>query len=135
MKINYDHLGIFTSILCAIHCTVLPLIISSLTFLGIDILESAAVEWALIALAFLFGFLSLNHGYRRHHHKKLPALLFCAGFAFLIINQVTDEHFLFICIPLAAVFIIAAHITNIHLCRQWRKSFGRTDDQGKLTIT
>ncbi|QEC43088.1 MerC domain-containing protein [Pseudobacter ginsenosidimutans] len=135
MKISYDHLGIFTSIVCAIHCTVLPLIISSLPFLGIDILESAAIEWGLIAMAFLFGFLSLNHGYRRHHQKKLPALLFCAGFAFLIINQVTDEQILFICIPLAALLIIAAHITNIQRCRQSRKSSARVNGQGKLTIT
>jgi hypothetical protein len=136
MRINYDHLGILTSILCAVHCTVLPLLISSLPLLGIDILESPAVEWALIGLAFAFGFLSLNHGYRRHHRRILPALLFCAGFLFLIINQVTDEQLLYICIPGAALLIISAHITNIRYCRHSRKcESGVKTSTGKFNIT
>lgn len=126
MKISYDHLGIFTSILCAIHCTVLPLLISSLPFLGIDIMESAAVEWGLIALAFVFGYFSLNHGYRRHHRRGLPSLLFCSGFLLLIVNQLTEEAYLMFCIPAAALLIITAHVTNIVFIR-------RTTDKLKVT--
>ncbi|WP_127127124.1 MerC domain-containing protein [Pseudoflavitalea rhizosphaerae] len=118
MKISYDHLGIFTSVLCAIHCTVLPLLVSSLPFLGIDIMESAAVEWGMIALAFVFGYFSLNHGYRRHHHRVLPSLLFCSGFLLLIVNQLTEEAYLMFCIPAAAVLIITAHVTNIVFTRR-----------------
>lgn len=117
LKINYDKLGIATSITCAIHCTILPLFISTLPFYGIDILESAAIEWGLIGLAFVFGYLSLQHGYRHHHRKPGPVALFSAGMLLLIINQLTDERFLLLFIPSSAILIICAHALNIYYSR------------------
>ncbi|MFT3948175.1 MAG: MerC domain-containing protein [Agriterribacter sp.] len=118
LKINYDRLGIFTSIACAIHCTLLPLFISSLPFLGIDILEHKGIEWSMIGLAFLFGIVSLYHGYKQHHHRLLPVLLFGAGFSFLILNQLTGEQYIYLFIPLSALCIISAHSLNIVYCRR-----------------
>ena len=39
-KINYDALGIAASVACAIHCAVLPLVITSLPILGINIINN-----------------------------------------------------------------------------------------------
>ena len=116
-KINYDRLGIFTSVACAIHCTILPLLISSLPFLGFDILENNAIEWSMIALALIFGCASLYHGYSRHHKNVKPLILFVIGFLFLILNQVWAEAFVYIFIPLSAVFIIGAHTLNVYYSR------------------
>lgn len=116
-KINFDRLGIITSVACAIHCTVLPLLISSLPFLGVDILENKAIEWGMISLSFLFGTLSLVHGYIHHHRKILPFVLFLAGFTFLLLNQVIAEKYVFLFIPLSAIGIISAHTFNIYHCR------------------
>ena len=116
-KINYDRLGIFTSVACAVHCTVLPLLISSLPFLGFDILENKAIEWSMIALAPVFGSISLYHGYSRHHKNYKPLALFAIGFLFLVLNQVWEEAFVYIFIPLSAIFIISAHTLNIYYCR------------------
>lgn len=117
VKANADRLGIITSIACAIHCTILPALISSLPFLGVDILENKFVEWSMISFALLFGVLSLYHGYMHHHKKLMPLLLFFSGFACLIVNQIIAERFLFILIPAASIFIISAHILNIYHCR------------------
>ena len=38
-KINWDAFGIAASVACAIHCAVLPLILSSLPLFGINIIE------------------------------------------------------------------------------------------------
>ncbi|MBN8857724.1 MAG: MerC domain-containing protein [Sphingobacteriales bacterium] len=120
-RINYDRLGIFTSVACAIHCTLLPLFISSIPFLGIDILEHEGVEWCIILLALLFGVLSLYHGYKQHHHKLFPLLLFGIGFTFLILNQLTYERLIYLFIPASAVCIISAHSLNLFYSRKTQK--------------
>lgn len=117
LKLNADRLGIITSIACAIHCTVLPALVSTLPLLGFDILENKTIEWGMISLAFLFGTLSLYHGYAHHHNKLLPLVLFLFGFTCLILNQAIAERFVLIFIPASSIFIISAHVLNIYYCR------------------
>lgn len=115
---KYDHLGIITSIACAIHCTLLPLLFSALPFLGIRLPEASWLEWLMIVLSLVFGLASLHHGYRRHHHRVLPLVLFAAGFSCLLLNQWFDELYVYIFIPLSAVAIISAHSYNLYLLRR-----------------
>lgn len=134
-KLNYDRLGIITSIACTIHCTILPVFISTLPFLGIDILENKTIELTMIGLAFAFGSLSLYHGYMNHHKKITPLLLFLVGFVFLLLNQIIAERFVFIFIPIASVFIITAHIFNIYHCRISGKCKVHHPTTGNVNIT
>jgi hydrogenase/urease accessory protein HupE len=118
IKINWDGLGIATSIACAIHCIVLPLTITSLPLFGINIVNNVAFEWGMIFVAFAVGVYALWHGYKTHHKNKKPVILFVIGFVLLTAKQFlphTIEHYL----VLAAVpFIIAAHYINYKLCRK-----------------
>ncbi|MCH5715777.1 MerC domain-containing protein [Niabella hibiscisoli] len=91
-RINWDALGITTSILCAIHCAVLPLFLAALPMFGVDIIENLAFEIGMIVLAFVIGCYALWHGYKWHHHSKTPLVLFqlallswCSNRFFLII--------------------------------------------------
>ncbi len=117
-KLNYDKWGIVTSAICAVHCTVLPLFVSTLPLMGIEVLENKAIEWSLILLSMVFGITSLQHGYRRHHGKIYPVFLFVTGFTFLIVNQLTHEQFILLLIPLSAILIITAHSWNLYLSRR-----------------
>lgn len=116
-KINWDALGIGTSIACAIHCALLPLVISSLPLFGINIIDNPFFEYGMIGLAFLVGAYSLLHGYRKHHHRIIPFLLFSLGIACLLGKQIWHEYHLILLIP-AVVFIIYAHYLNFSLCRK-----------------
>lgn len=118
-KLNYDKMGIATSILCAIHCTLLPLFISSLSLWGFEILENKAIEYSMIAITFFLGIFSLWHGYRHHHHQRTPLLLFGTGFICLVMNQVLAEQYIFVLIPSAAISIILAHVMNIYYNRRF----------------
>lgn len=62
-KINWDGLGVTTSLICAIHCAVLPLLFTSLPLFGGDIIHNDYFEWSMIALAFMIGVYSLSHGF------------------------------------------------------------------------
>src|SRR5215210_8843187 len=71
-KINWDALGIVTSIACAIHCALLPLLLTSLPLFGINIINNLSFELFMILLAFCIGAYSLFHGWKKHHHSWLP---------------------------------------------------------------
>lgn len=117
LKLNWDSLGIAASLACAIHCAVLPLILSSLPLFGINIIHNPYFEWGMIFLAFSIGTYSLYHGYIKHHHSFQPIYLFTAGFCFLIAKQVLHQYEIIILVP-AVVLIITAHYINYRLCHK-----------------
>lgn len=116
-RINYDALGIATSIACAIHCAVLPLILTSLPIFGTNIIDHSGFEYMMILLAMGIGYYSLWHGYKKHHHSLMPALIFSSGMILLFLKQAYHEHQLLFLIP-AVMAIVAAHLFNFALCRK-----------------
>jgi hypothetical protein len=117
IRINYDALGIATSMACAIHCAILPLILSSLPLFGINIINNTSFEYTMIAIAFVIGVYSLWHGFSKHHHRFYPILLFAAGISLLFLKQVFHQDFLKFLIP-AVILIISAHWFNYRECKK-----------------
>ena len=115
-KINWDAFGIAASVACAIHCAVLPLILSSLPLFGINIIENQGFEFIMIALAFIMGVYSLYHGRKKHHHSFYPMLLFAAGISLLFIKSMLHSHSLMLLLP-AVSLVVIAHYLNYKLCR------------------
>jgi hypothetical protein len=117
IKLNWDALGIATSIACAIHCALLPILMSTLPVFGTDIIHNLFFEWGMIALAFAVGSYSLFHGYIKHHRSLYPVFVFSFGFIFLVLKQFfTQYEILFLLI--AVTFIISAHYYNYRLCHR-----------------
>jgi hypothetical protein len=117
LKINWDAMGMFTSIACAIHCAILPVLISSLPIFGINIIDNSFFEWGMIGVAFVVGSYALFHGYFKHHRSWTPILIFCFGFSFLILKQFHHSEanwFLLI----AVSCILTAHFYNYRLCHR-----------------
>ena len=115
-KINWDALGITASLACAVHCAVLPLLFTSLPFLGIDFIQNKVFEYCMIGLAFVIGVIALQHGFRRHHHTILPVGIFTVGFVFLLLKEWLPR----LEIPfliLAVSLILTAHYINYRQCR------------------
>lgn len=115
-RFNWDALGIATSLACAIHCAILPLVLGSLPILGINIIDNTLFEWFMIFLAFSIGVYSLWHGYRKHHHRYTPLIIFSCGIILLIAKQIWHERqfwFLFFAVAL----IVIAHLSNYKACR------------------
>lgn len=115
-KINWDVLGIGTSLACAIHCALLPLFLNSLPLFGINIIDNTGFEIAMILLAFGIGAYSLYHGFLKHHHSYTPLLVFIAGFGFLVMKQFFAELETWLLIP-AVILMVTAHIMNFRSCR------------------
>ncbi|MFZ4769844.1 MAG: MerC domain-containing protein [Ferruginibacter sp.] len=117
IKMNWDGFGIATSLACAIHCAVLPLLATSLPLFGINIIHNLFFEWGMIALAFVVGVYSLMHGYIKHHRSFIPVLVFMIGFLLLVTKQFFHEYESFLLIP-AVILIIGAHYQNYRLCHR-----------------
>ena len=115
-NINYDKLGIAASIACAIHCAVLPLIMTSLPILGINIINNFWFEMVMILLALGIGIYSLTHGFKKHHHQLLPILIFSSGMALLLMKQIFHQQQIWFLIP-AVALIVSAHYINYRKCR------------------
>ncbi len=115
-KINWDALGISASLACAIHCAVLPLLLSSLPVMGINIIDNASLEYVMILLTFLIGAYSLWHGYKKHHHSFVPLVIFLMGVIFLIAKQIWHSNQI-IFLSVAVLLIVYAHLRNFRLCR------------------
>jgi hypothetical protein len=115
-KINWDALGITTSLACAIHCALLPLFLTSLPLFGINIIHNQPFEYGMILLAFFIGSFSLYHGYKRHHHSLQPLFIFSLGMLLLLAKQKWHQHEVFFLVP-AVILIISGHVINYRSCR------------------
>lgn len=115
-KINWDALGIAASVACAIHCAVLPLMLSSLPLFGVNIIDNIAFEITMIFIAACIGCYSLYHGWKKHHHNFYPLIIFFSGMLLLLGKQLWHLYEIWLLIP-AVIFIISAHFLNYRLCR------------------
>jgi hypothetical protein len=112
MRINWDFLGMSASIACAIHCAVLPVFLTTLPLFGFEILHNPWFEAGMIGLAFAIGVGSLYHGYKKHHRRNTPVILFTAGFIFLVLKEVFENYHVALLIP-AVGLIVGAHYLNL----------------------
>lgn len=118
-KINLDKVGIGASLLCAIHCALLPLFFTTLPLMSIEILENEQVELGFILFSLIVGCFALYNGYKRHHLKTLPLFVFVAGIALLLFaNFLLEDSRETIVKITGAATIIIAHILNWHFCKQ-----------------
>lgn len=70
-----DRLGATGSLLCAVHCALVPVAIALLPPLGLTSLTSSSFELAFVVFATLLGLFSIVWGIRQHHAFRAISLL------------------------------------------------------------
>ena len=70
-----DRLGAWGSLLCALHCALLPALLALLPSLGIALLAGDRIELGFVVFATGLGLFSLAWGYRRHGHVHALGIL------------------------------------------------------------
>jgi hypothetical protein len=114
-----DRLGAGGSLLCAIHCALLPLVIALLPSLGITALGGDAFEFGFVLFATGLGLASLILGYRRHGEVRALSLL-VPGLAILWIGVLYEplHHTLVlhaITMTIGGTLVGLAHLANLRL--------------------
>lgn len=112
-----DKAGMWTSILCAFHCLVLPMIVTLSAFSGLVVFSSPAAENIIFGVSVLLGTGSLFPSYFKHHRNIYPVLVLLSGFFFIGLSRFTvnvDESVL---VSLGATLVASAHFFNYRLCK------------------
>jgi len=90
MKIKNNTLDIIalaSSLICAIHCAIIPIVLSFSSLSSLHFLENPLIEWFFIILGVLFVLFSLWPSYKRNHHKIKPLLIASIGFSMIAIGR------------------------------------------------
>lgn len=66
-----EKLGVFLSLLCAIHCLTLPIVLFAAPYLASSFAFSVKMEWILVLISFGLALLLLWQDYLKHR-KPLP---------------------------------------------------------------
>ena len=116
-----DRLGATGSLVCAVHCAVLPLAIALLPSLGIAVWLGDDFERGFVAFATLLGLFTLAWGYRRHRAVRALGLLVpgLAALWFGVFYPPLHEALLphAIAMTIGGTRVGTAHLANLRLNR------------------
>jgi hypothetical protein len=111
--LHLDFVGFSTSMLCAIHCAILPFLLTIAPLAGLQFLENHLIEYAIIFLSFVIASLALIHGYRKHHRKPMALIIVALGFMLIGAGQLLHSESLEVILTSCGGFTIAiAHLVN-----------------------
>ena len=114
-----DRIGATGSIVCAIHCALLPLAIAVLPSLGIAVWLGDGFEQAFVLFATLLGLFSVVWGYRRHGAIRALGLLvpglaaLWAGVLYAPLHHALVPHA--VAMTLGGTLVGLAHVANLRL--------------------
>lgn len=103
--------GVVLSLLCAVHCMAVPLLLTAGSFISVSVLSNPWVEVGLLPVGFAIAGVVLYKDYRRHS-RKLPLHLFLFGAAVGVAGLIFHFHLL---IGTSALLVIAAQYFNFRL--------------------
>jgi hypothetical protein len=112
-----DGVGIWASLLCAVHCAALPILLTITLFSGLEFLEDESIEAGVLAFSASIAFLSLVPTYvRRKDHR--PLLWALSGFLVIGTGRWIELHYAeHLATALGALLVARAHWMN-RKCRK-----------------
>ena len=117
------------SLLCAIHCALMPLLVTLLPVIGLGFLATEPVEWALVAMSCALGVSSLRLGFREHG-KRRALMILAIGLALLVLGRVSEARDWGAWgVPVLVVgggVVALSHVINGLLCRSCRSCEGHS---------
>ena len=112
-----DRLGASGSLICAVHCALLPIAIAALPGLGVGLFASRTIEVGFVVVATCLALFSMLLSYKRHGHVRALWLL-VPGVAVLwagVLVPVIHDHLLrhAVVMTLGGVLIGLGHLLTL----------------------
>ena len=114
-----DRLGAYASLLCALHCALLPVFIAVLPTLGLASLAGDGFEFGFVVFATLLGLFSVVWGYLRHRAARVLTLLIpglvvlWSAVLYAPLHESVLPHAL--AMTLGGTLVALAHLVNLRL--------------------
>lgn len=114
-----DRFGFAASMLCAIHCAALPVVLALLPSFGIGVWLGEGFEQAFVLFATLLGLFTMAWGYRRHRAVRalwllLPGLaVLWVGVLYAPLHETLVAHA--VAMTLGGTLVGLAHLANLRL--------------------
>lgn len=114
--VSVDALGIVASVICLVHCLVLPVVIVFAPALGAEGLHEDSTHYFLAAFVTMFCLLGIVPGYLRHSNRKV-LLTMISGlslvlFATFACHSLLGELWEIPLITVGNLLVVSAHISN-----------------------
>ena len=107
-----DILGTTTSLLCAVHCALLPIILSWGLIGTHSIMSHPAVEITVMTATAIFVCFSIWIPYMKYRHNLVPFGLSLLGFILVLTHHMFTDYTTLI-VVIGGIMIAAAHLTNL----------------------
>lgn len=111
-----DRVGMTASVACAIHCAVLPFVLTVLPVLGMDFFADKRVEIFMISLSVVVGAWAITRGIYSHK-SVIPLGLLMLGFTLIACGHFLIQDYEAVMVPIGGFTIAAAHYMNWRLNR------------------
>ncbi len=121
-QVKLDKLGMWVSGLCAVHCLSLPILVPLLPLVASSFFAQTWFERTILSVSILVGALALLNGALRQHGHFYPIVLLFTGAGIYWHKNMFGESFEPFTIAFGALLIALAHISNLRLCQQNRKT-------------
>lgn len=119
VTLHTDFVGFCSSVLCAIHCALTPVLISLLPLAGLQFLANPMIEYSLILISVLIASFALFRGFTGYHRDPLPFVI--VGYGFLLITlgrfALADWQEIFFS-SIGALSVAIAHVVNWSLIKR-----------------
>ncbi|WIG55675.1 MAG: hypothetical protein OJF61_001462 [Rhodanobacteraceae bacterium] len=116
-----DRVGATASLLCAVHCALLPFVLALLPLIGLEFLAGHTFERIFVACAAALAAASILVAYRRHRRPH-ALFLMLPGIALLLAGIAInlDAHVLVhtASVVTGGVLVASAHVTNLLLAHK-----------------
>jgi hypothetical protein len=116
---QWDRAGMLVSAACAIHCTLLPLLLAAVPVFGLGRPLDDRLEWGFVVLTAVVGTTAHLRAYRADHRHVAPGLVFAAGLSLVSCARlILEEHRLGpYAVGLGGLLAATSHYANLRLCR------------------
>ncbi|HJR11922.1 MAG TPA: MerC domain-containing protein [Rhodanobacteraceae bacterium] len=118
-----DRVGATASLLCAVHCMLLPFVLALLPLIGLAFLAGHTFERIFVACAAALASASILVAYRRHRHPH-ALFLMVPGIVLLVLGVAIDINAHVVIhttsVVTGGLLVASAHVTNLVLAHRHR---------------
>ena len=116
-QVILDRAGILTSMLCAVHCMIVPMLISISAFSSWAFLNDERIENVVLLLSAIIALWSLLPSYLKVHRKVTPVVILLSGFLLIGLSRFMVNVNESVLASSGAALVASAHFFNYHFCK------------------